>query len=1124
MQVVAFSRPDVLAGDGTRPYSERDMQQPDFRRLAAALKHLSPGEVADVRRAFDFAVQAHAPQKREDGSPYVLHPIAVAEIVAGWKADRDTVIAALLHDVLEDTDVTKEQMVERFGRHASLLVEGITKFSQADLSPDLPLDRKIETLRKLFDVMRLDMRSIVIKLADRLHNVQTIDSLPTPERRRRFAIETLTVYYKIAFHLGMREMRRTFAEYCVPHAFDVGPSERTERNRLCHQAESIPLMLERELIKKEGEDRVLQVFLQPRNLFIFHQRVEERGGAALLQDAFSISIIVRSEEDCYHLLKTLHTLYRPQSAQFRDFIAAPSDAGYQSLHTFVTLPDGSVIEVRIRTPEMYEQAMHGVTTLLFQNAGILPPTFAWLKRSASLDLQTRDSSSAFWEALESDILRETISVTVDKQRLSLPKGATALDSAYALYDERAGTVKLLTVNGRPISGAEILREDDEVHLTFDASPQVAFDWLQMVSTRHARLLIVDVLKKSDKSDKLALGATLLQKELDHYNKGLLSELSRAQCQHVAEHFRRESFDQVLSMIGEGVLRARDIVFFMFPEGNQAKLAGNKKRGVYPFRLTITAAEHPGQDVLSQFHGIVRMSEATVKSVSVEPTADHGMEISVSGQTQDRLQFADFIELLERQEWISGVQTLLPARQKAFMLGAFLLSSLVVLADIILFPRYQQIIGQLSWLPSVFVQILPLIPILILNYYLLRLLRHYVVRMRTDRWFLGVALLLNIVGLVLLVLRMTLLQKATSSLLPLIAIFAAFLGYVTYRFFQTDALFAAYDQKKLHPISTTEWQGIKSRKVVGYGIRLLAVLVWGLEPIYIRYTPVNALAPSLRTFLLGIGVLLPSFVMYSCRYLVQHKKIPKFSINYNGAFLALIIGQVGHMYFKNASLMYTSGTNLLLFNNFSPLLGLIVAAFFWRKEIPYLKQPRNMLIVFLLGVLGGLGSSLLVYNESQLTLSYSVLGDIFAMISMFFDLLLVIGQIQYLKSFPKTDGMLLNIHIFFFLLLGTAPVIALSPLFHENILQALTPTTLFLGLGIGLFVGIGQFLNYEAFKRIDGYLAYMMFNLSVLITFVIEAFVIHSVEPTVLLIISGLLIIGASVTAEIVNSRCQRSGQ
>lgn len=606
------------------------MQQ-DFTHLAAQLTYLTAGDLQDVRRAYDLAVEAHAGQKREDGAPYISHCIAVAEIAAGWHADRDALIAALLHDILEDTHITKDIILEKFGRRVALLVEGMTKFSQADLSPDLPLERKVETLRKLFDVMRLDIRVALIKLADRLHNVRTIGTLPTPERRRRFALETLNIYYKIAFHLGLRTVRREFAELCVPHAYDCGAEDLTLRDTICDAGRDACTSLQHDLQSTDAHHCIFTVFQLPRNLLIFHTRRIERGGEPLPEDAYSINIIVREEDDCYYLLKILHTLYRPLSGRFRDFIAAPSDGGYRSLHTHVARHDGVVIEIRIRTQEMEEQVEKGITRSLFGDA--IPEEtshFAWLQRSESLDLQTRDSSSAFWEALESDILREAIAVTVDRKRLSLPIGSTVLDAAYGAYNERASHVKALTVNGRTVTFGEPLEEDDEIHVTFDEAQQASFDWLQFVTTHHARFQIVDVLKQTSRSEKIRLGATLLQKELDHYNKGLISGLSRTQCQHVADHFKRETFDQVLAMVGEGVIRARDVVFYLYPDhAHKSTFTVPSER--YGFRLLITAAVPAQRDTLTLINGVIRLSDIIVDKVQVHQRSPFVTHIFLTGK-------------------------------------------------------------------------------------------------------------------------------------------------------------------------------------------------------------------------------------------------------------------------------------------------------------------------------------------------------------------------------------------------------------------------------------------------------------------------------------------------------------
>jgi drug/metabolite transporter (DMT)-like permease len=230
-----------------------------------------------------------------------------------------------------------------------------------------------------------------------------------------------------------------------------------------------------------------------------------------------------------------------------------------------------------------------------------------------------------------------------------------------------------------------------------------------------------------------------------------------------------------------------------------------------------------------------------------------------------------------------------------------------------------------------------------------------------------------------------------------------------------------------------------------------------------------------------------------------------------------------MYFINASLMYTSGTNFLLFANFGPVIGLLIASVFWRKDIPYLRDPRHMLWIFILAVTGSFGSTLLFINTLHHDSAPSLIGDILAFIAVFFDVLMTIGQIEYIKRHIRTDGLLLNVHIFSFVLVLSTPVVGVLYAAGHPVLAGLNGRTLLLGMGTGLIIGIGQLLNYEAFKRIDGYLAFMMFNLSVLLTFALETLVLRSLEPTALLILSGVLIVGSSIVAEMINSRCQRKG-
>ncbi len=1100
------------------------MPQPDFSHLQRSLHHLPEGDVAEIRKAFDFACKAHEHQKRNDGSPYVIHVIEVAAITAEWQADKDTIIAALLHDVLEDTDMDKASIREHFGHHVSVLVEGVTKFTQADFDHEASLDRKIETLRKLFEVMRQDLRVALIKLADRMHNVQTINAL-TPERAKRFAKETLDIYYKLAAHLGMRDVRQVYAEYCVPCLFgERGAQAKRVRDALCEREQSVISTLRRNIQTEDETGALLSVEMQPRNLLVFHGKMED-GGEASIGDAFSLVVIVRDEESCYRLLQFIHTLYHPVSGQFRDYIAAPNDAGYRSLHTSVTMPNGNVIQLRIRTPQMDEQANHGVAVLLYKERSSLPlmSRFSWLQRSEDLDLRTKESSSAFWEAVESDILRETISVTIDRRRISIPLGATALDAAYAVHKIKAGFIHHLSVSGKQVPFSYTLREDDDIYAAFVSQEQVTFDWLQFVMTKYARSQIVEVLKLRDKSEKVFLGSKLIQNELDHYNKRSIHDFTKAQCNHVAAHFRREHFEDVVAMVGEGVIRARDVVFFLFPEHKPSRLGS--ANAAYPFRLQVRGAQETRNDVLSELNALIKSAAVTITDNRIHIDPKTGMfDMFLSGTAKDRLQFADFIELLERQDWTSKVSTMIPRSQKLLMLATFAVAFTVVLLDVLLFPLYGKYLPSLGVVPEFLIEALPLLPILVANYYLLRLLRHYVARMRTDRWFLGVGFMLNIVGLLLIIVRILLSSNSPQSLFPLMTIFILSLLYLGYTFFQADALFSMGSSKKALPLSVDEWRSVQRRKIAGYVLRLAAVTLWGIQPLYIKYTSANQVPLSIRVLLIWVGIFLVGAIPIVVRYFgskVGIGKAVQFRLPILRSFVGIVVGYLFFMFCFNMSLHYTSSTNVIVLNSFSPVLALFVGLVFWRQTIPYLRHPRHMAWIFVAFMLGSAGGSLIVYHDLGQTDAGNAIGDLFALGAMVADTLMALSQIRYMRRAKNSSSLALNVYVSTSLLVITAPIVLIY--LGLNGLPSISSWALLNALGVGILTGVGQLLNYETFRRIDGFIAFLMFNISILITFAIEVFFLGKISPHWIIIIGGLSIIGSTVLAETINSRCQRRG-
>lgn len=1081
---------------------------------------LSRKECERAEKALSVARKAHEGQLRADGSEYIMHPIAATNLLLEWGADVETAIAGLLHDTLEDTPLTYKQIQDMFGEDIAALVEGVTKFSEADFAEHESLNESIETLRRLFEVMRRDIRVIVIKMADRLHNIRTLDAF-SQERKVVFAKETLDVYYKIAYHLGMNDVCHEFVNICIPILY---PEHAKLYVDFLKQTKA-PMEEAVEKLKKEFKKidtkGVLKEIRIVKNAQSFPQTRGEKDTLPADKGYYCVAI-AKNIDSCYAAFKMLHSLYRPLRRKFHDYIAASPETGYRSLHTTVVGPNERRIQFRIRTEEMDEQEKKGILLHCFHTDG-KPSEFSWLQRSEDLDVSTRQSSEEFWGALQSDIFQQSLQITLDGNTFSMPQGATVLDAVYAQYGKEGHTVSHITVNGIEKELGIEIADDDVLQIELGKEKQVNFEWLQYVCTKYSHNLIVDDLKERDRTEKLTLGQLLLQHELDRYKKTLVGELTKSQQERAAKQFGRRTFDEVVAMVGEGVISPRDVIFTVLPE--QRRLSFLKRlKTAFRFHLKLSVVEQHRNDILPQVSALARVHDVNINNMSVGTSAQKDtLSVFINGQTTDRKHFADFLDALERHGWIHRIQTLLSLRQKFFLAFAFCFAFIVLLADVVLFPYVKEWLHLSPDWSVLFIQTIALIPILIVNYYFLQLLRHHVVPMRNDRWFVGLGFLLNIIGFFVIIGSSVIWHGFTASIFPLFAIFVASMFYFVFRFFQTEALFTNIDRQSRRPLSATQWKRLQKKKLAGYAFRLAAVAIWGMQPLYLRYTPANSINPFVRVFLTGIGVVLVTGLMIFLKNLVSRKKKIGQKPPKNVLLMNIIVGYILFTYFLNASLQHTTSTNFILFNNFSPVVALLIGALLWRTSLPYLKDPKHMMWIFLVFLMGSTGSGLIIYNSVIAPTTGTVYGDILGLTAMAADTLLVVSQIRYMKLYSQVSSLAINLRVFFSHIIITFPFLVLLFVFGHPIVSTITLIPLLFGVGAGILAGIGQILNYETFRRIDGFIAFLMFNVSILITFTVEVFFLDAFIPTWVYILGGLLIISSTVIAEIINSHCQRKG-
>ncbi|MCC8994100.1 MAG: bifunctional GTP diphosphokinase/guanosine-3',5'-bis pyrophosphate 3'-pyrophosphohydrolase [Candidatus Contendobacter sp.] len=545
---------------------------------AIVSEYLEPAQVERLREAGQFAAEAHAGVYRKSGEPYIFHPLAVARILANVRFDHETLQAALLHDVIEDTHYSKEQLSSRFGPEVAELVDGVSKLTQIKFNSKL--EAQAENFRKMFLAMAHDLRIIMIKLADRLHNMRTLGAM-RPESRRRIAHETLDIYAPIAGRLGMNHLRQELENLGFSHLYPMRYRVLQEavrkmsgnRHEIVSQLEArIQTRLDEEGIKARVAGRSKHLWGIYRKMRDKHLPYKE------VHDVYAVRIIVETVDACYRALGAMHSLYKPIMGRFKDYIAIPKANGYQSLHTVLFGPNGVPIEVQIRTEDMHIMAEVGVAAHWRYKSGgegqgghAQQRAREWLRNL--LDMQRRAGNPVeFLESVKVDLFPDEVYVFTPRGEIvELPRGATAVDFAYAIHSDVGNTCVGAKVDRRlvPLRTPLTTGQTVEVVITPTARPNPA--WLNFVVTAKARASIRHYLKHLQRDEAILLGKRLLEKALSGRIGGL-GELPTRRIKNLVREFNLSSFDEVLADIGLGNRVAALIAKRLLPEGGEDEAA------------------------------------------------------------------------------------------------------------------------------------------------------------------------------------------------------------------------------------------------------------------------------------------------------------------------------------------------------------------------------------------------------------------------------------------------------------------------------------------------------------------------------------------------------------------------
>jgi GTP diphosphokinase / guanosine-3',5'-bis(diphosphate) 3'-diphosphatase len=524
----------------------------DSRRFG----YLKPKDVTRLAEAYRFSEAAHHGQTRQSGDPYISHPLAVAEILADWHLDGQTLMAALLHDVTEDTSVTKDEISDTFGKPVAELVDGVSKLDRIEFQS--AEDAQAENFRKMLLAMARDVRVMLIKLADRLHNMRTLGAVP-PAKRRRIARETMEIYAPIANRLGLNTLYHELQELAFSHLYPTRYKvlARATKAARGNRREMIGRTLE--AIKKKLTDSAIpaQIFGREKHVYsTYRKMIEKHLSFSEVHDIFGCRVIVKDVPACYLALGALHALYKPIPGKFKDYIAIPKANGYQSIHTDLIGPYGVPVEVQIRTEQMHRLAESGVAShWMYKDdadklSELQKQTHRWLQSLLEIQHQSGDPQE-FIEHVKVDLFPDEVYVFTPKGKiLSLPRGATAVDFAYAVHTDIGNRCVAAKVNGELVPLRTELRNGDRVEIITASHAKPSAGWLQYVRTGKARSNIRHFLKTMQYEESAGLGERLLDQALRGL-KSSLAEVDEAAWERVVRDGGARSREELLADIGLG---------------------------------------------------------------------------------------------------------------------------------------------------------------------------------------------------------------------------------------------------------------------------------------------------------------------------------------------------------------------------------------------------------------------------------------------------------------------------------------------------------------------------------------------------------------------------------------------
>ena len=547
-----------------------------------ARTYLLPAQISELRRAYDFGANAHAGQVRKSGEAYISHPLAVTCILADMHMDHETLIAALLHDVIEDTQIGKERIAQEFGSEVAAIVDGLSKLTQIEFESNA--ETQARNFQRMLMAMAADIRVILVKLADRTHNMRTLSAL-APAKQRRIARETLEIYAPIAQRLGINTIRLELEELGFAALYPL--RQRVIKKEMLrirgNRKEIVDKIKDRIKRHLRQEHLIAQVFGREKHLYSIYKKMKEKHlGFSDVHDVYAFRVIVDTVDTCYRALGVLHSLYKPVPGKFKDYIAIPKANGYQSLHTVLFGPYGVPVEVQIRTGEMDQVAEAGIAAHWLYKTGESAAKSAqkrareWLRGILEMQQQAGDSQE-FLENVKIDLFPDQVYVFTPKgEILTLPRGATAVDFAFTIHTDLGNSCVACRINRRLAPLRTPLETGQTVEIVTAPGARPNPSWLTFVVTGKARATIRHYLKNLQLDEARVLGKRMLERELAGLDASL-DQIDAKRLETVLGNFKLDGVDKLYGEIGLGNRLAPLVARALTYDQPEPDMTGKRRR-------------------------------------------------------------------------------------------------------------------------------------------------------------------------------------------------------------------------------------------------------------------------------------------------------------------------------------------------------------------------------------------------------------------------------------------------------------------------------------------------------------------------------------------------------------------